>query len=116
KGLEVARHLGDTARARGAAAQVERLDRGSKRELDRMLGSDALRFYRNGQPEKILDTDFYAFVGSTVRTPRNDFIGRLSTTADAIKLAGELGHPDKTVAKELAGTWRVLQERFKNEI
>jgi hypothetical protein len=116
KGTELAKHLEAAVPERDVGAPVERLDRGSKRELDRMLGSEAFRFFRNGQPEKILDTDFYRFVGSTVRTPRNDFLGRVNATADAIRLAGKLGYPAKTVAEELANAWRVLQERFKQEI
>jgi hypothetical protein len=114
KGVAVAMRLADAGR--GGGGRAERLDRGSKRELERMLSSDAFRFHRNGEPEKILDTDFYAFIGSTVRTPRNDFIGRLSTASDAINLAEKLEYPEKTVAQELATAWRDLQERFRREI
>lgn len=116
KGVEVAKRLDGAAPTQNAASPVERLDRASKRELDRMLTSDAFRFFQSRTPEKILDTDFYAFIGSTVRTPRNDFIGRMNTAADAIKLAGKLAHPDKIIAKELASAWHDLQERFKQEI
>ncbi len=115
KGVEAARCF-YTATAERTVAQAERLDRGSKLELDRMLISAAFRFYRDGQPEKILDTDFYAFIGVTVRTTRNEFIGRLRTAGDAIKLGARLAHPDKVTAKKLFAAWRDLQERFTPEI
>jgi hypothetical protein len=81
-----------------------------------MLSCAAFGFFRNGRPEKILDTDFYAFMGATVRTARNDFIGRLTSTGGAIKAANRLDYPDKETAKGLASTWKYLQERFNQEI
>jgi hypothetical protein len=115
KGVEVAKRL-DGGASTAAPVPGERVDRVSKREIDRMIGSAAFGFFRNEQVEKILDTDFYAFIGSTVRAPRNYFIGRVSTTTDAVRLAGKLAYPDKAVAKELAGAWKAMQERFKEEI
>ena len=49
--------------------------------------SYAFGFFANGKREKILDTDFYNFLGCTVRTPPNDFLGRVNTTNDAVAAA-----------------------------
>ena len=81
-----------------------------------MLASAAFKLHSDGQAAKILDTDFYAFLGCTVRTPRNDFLGRLEATEGAVKAAKRLGQPDLGSAESLGDLWSVLREKFKDLI
>lgn len=114
KGLERARRL-----VRAAGDKIEekrdpnRLSRDVEREVERMLESEAAKFYRTGQPDKIIDTDFFAFLNCTVRTKRNDFIGRLNTVEDAVANAAKLKLPNAEAAKELQELWRALKAKFQ---
>jgi hypothetical protein len=118
RGVEVADRL---MRAAGSsslekAQEAERLTRPVEAELDRMLKSEAFRFFAASETERILDTDFYAFLGCTVRTAKNDFIGRLRTASDAVATAKKLGKPNPATAKTLEKLIKFLKERFKREI
>ena len=100
----------------GEERDATRMTRDVEAEVRRMLGSDAFRLFGESRPERILDTDFYAFLGCTVRTPRNDFLGRLATTRSAVEIAKSLGQPDKAAAGSLSKTWEYLQNRFEAQI
>ena len=112
KGVQAASRLlsekVDTGGANG-----DRLTRDVANELDRMLRSPAFELFLNGAPHRILDTDFYAFVGCTVRTPKNDFLGRITATNDAVRAAHRLRQPNPEAAAQLAVLWKHLREHFK---
>jgi hypothetical protein len=85
-------------------------------EVERMLASAAYKLHLDGQDAKILDTDFYAFLGCTVRTARNDFLGRLKSTEEAVQTAKRLGQPDPESTESLVSLWAVLSGKFKGLI
>lgn len=117
KGVETAQRLIANAGASlDEARSPERMTRDVQVEIDRMLSSDAFVFFAQGQRDKILDTDFYNFLGCTVRTPSNDFLGRVNTTADAIATAVHLGKPDRDAVEKLQAAWLFLQQQFKPQI
>jgi len=117
RGVETARRLVEAAgQTLEQARSADRMTRDVRLEVERMLGSAAYKLYLDGQVAKILDTDFYAFVGCTVRTLRNDFLGRLATTEEAVQTAMRLGQPDPESAKALASLWSTLDERFHHLI
>jgi hypothetical protein len=69
-------------------AEVKNKDRLTKleeNEINRILNSAAFRLFQEGQQESILDTDFYEYLGVTVRTPRADCLGRLTNVEHAIE-------------------------------
>jgi hypothetical protein len=94
------------------ARDARRMTRDVQLEVERMIGSAAYRFFVNDQAEKILDTDFFSFLGCTVRTPPNDFVGRMATVDAAVETATALGQPDKGSAAALRKTWHHLRKRF----
>lgn len=69
----------------GTSNKADRLSRDKENELKRICETDAFRFFATGQSEKILDTDFYAYLGATVRTEKHEFLGRLSAVSEAVK-------------------------------
>ncbi len=80
----------------------DRLSRDKERELKRILDSEAFGLFAVGEKEKILDTDFYAYLGATVRTKPHEFMGRLNTVADAVGDAERLqSNPKHVMAAEL---------------
>ena len=54
-------------------------------EIERIRKSDAYQLFSQGKKEDILDTDFFAYLGTTVRTERTSFKARVRTVNDAIK-------------------------------
>jgi len=68
----------------GGTKMQDRLSRDKEAELKRIIETDAFRYFATGQAEKILDTDFYAYLGATVRTEKHEFLGRLNAVAEAV--------------------------------
>jgi len=79
----------------GPRNAVDRLSRDKEAELKRIVETDAFKYFATGQPEKILDTDFYAYLSATVRTERHDFLGRLNTVAEAVTDAARVSQNPK---------------------
>jgi hypothetical protein len=97
-------------------ASGDRMDRVLGNEINKMLNSEAYRFFLNEQPAKILDTDFYTFLGCTVRSHPNDVLGRVNLTDEALKEAKRLAYPDKENAAILNNVWKFLKTQFQKEI
>ena len=95
---------------------ADRLTRAEEGEVERVVKSPALKLFVEGQRDRILDTDFYAVFGCTVRTPKNDFIGRVTATKNAIRQAKKLGKPEPKTAKLMLELLDYLDHRFKTEI
>ena len=117
RGIEVAHKL--TAKAGASLSQAEtaeRLSRPVELELERMLKSAAYQLHIEGRENRILDTDFYAFLGCTVRTQEGDFQGRLYASKKAIETASRLRKPSVQVANSLRTLMSDLERKFEREI
>lgn len=79
----------------GASNVADRLSRDKEAELKRIVETDAFKYFGTGQSEKILDTDFYAYLGATVRTDRHEFLGRLNAVAEAVTDAARISQNPK---------------------
>ncbi len=83
-------------------------------EINRIVASAAFKLFQQGREDAILDTDFYEYLGVTVRTSRANCLGRLSNVEHAIA-AHERKRSDR-----LSPTLRALHEfllsKFKTEI
>jgi len=93
-----------------------RITRDQRAEVERMLSSAAHDLFAKGEGGRTLDTDFYRFIGCTVRTPRNEFLGRMSRTESAVKAAKKLSYPSADAARALHDEWEVMTKRFKSLI
>lgn len=94
-----------------SSSSGNRLGRDTEAQLKRVCETDAFKLFATGQKEKILDTDFYTYLGVTVRTERHDFLGRLQTMEDAVNDAVRISdNPKFQVTKPLH---EFLCERFK---
>jgi hypothetical protein len=111
KGLERARQL--TSSGRKIEKTVgERLSRDKEAEIQRIFQTEAFRLFFANEGDNILDTDFYAYLGVTVRTPRNDFLGRLKTVEEAVK-AASISSKDP-VARKIVELHTFVVGRFSN--
>ena len=85
-----------------ALTKPDRLSRDKESQLRRLWGTEAFRLFVEGQQERILDTDFYTYIGATVRTEKHEFQGQLKTVADAVADAARISDDTKTkTLKEL---------------
>lgn len=115
KGLTYAAQLervlkGDTSQV----IKSDRLSRDKEMQLKRILSTDAFRLFAEGQKERILDTDFYTYLGVTVRTEKHDFQGQLKTVADAVSDAARILEDSK--AKLAADMHQFLIDKFNGII
>jgi hypothetical protein len=92
----------------------DRLDRPSATELQRIMESDAFRLFVEGKKDAILDTDFYSYLQTTVRTPKNEFLGRLRTVDDAVKFANAINEDPRH--KFVQEFHQYMKERFRSII
>lgn len=109
QGLEAARGL-----SHSEASDKNRLTKPEEQEINRIINSAAFRFFRTGKASAILDTDFYEYLGVTVRTGKGDFQGRLSNVQQAVRAHSEKRH-DQT-SETLAYLHEFLIDKFKEEI
>jgi len=109
RGLEVASRLVHSERE-----NKDRLTKLEQSEINRIVNSAAFKLFQEGSKESILDTDFYEYLGVTVRTSRANCLGRLSNVEHAIA-----AHEQKR-ADGLSPGLRALHEfllsKFKAEI
>jgi hypothetical protein len=116
-GVEFVRRLRSQGSRRSNSSEGgERFPRDAGAEIERMLQSAAFKFYVEGRKEKILDTDFYAFLGCTVRTPRNEFLGRLNRTEEAVHEAARLRHPTPEISEQVKSTFSFVKQQFQDII
>lgn len=64
---------------------TERVTRDIEKEVVRITKTSGFGLFVANDLESIVDTDFYDYLGVTVRTSRSDFLGRLNTLADVVK-------------------------------
>lgn len=64
---------------------TQRVTRDIEKEVSRISKTPGFSLFVSGEQDSIVDTDFFDYLGTTVRTARNDFLGRLSTVIDVIE-------------------------------
>lgn len=109
RGLDVARNLvgaPDTAR--------DRLTKPEENEINRILKSQAFQLFQEGQSSRILDTDFYEYLGVSVRTPKGDFLGRVTTVEQAV--AAHRAKRNDKISAVLTRLHEWVVARFNDEI
>jgi len=109
RGLEVAGSL-----IHGDSQAKDRLTKPEEREIARIVASAAFMLFQSGKQDRILDTDFYAFFGVSVRTSPNEFRGRLATVEHAIKAHKAKRNDDES--KTLLQLHDFLASKFRSEI
>lgn len=80
-------------------------------EINRIKNTDAFQLYSTERKDQIVDTDFFAYLGTTVKTERTDFKARIKTVHDVIDNIKQ--NYEYTA---IAGLNNYLFERFKNII
>jgi|ERR1035437_1283105 hypothetical protein len=79
RGLQAASNLVHTA-----STNQDRLTKTEEAEINRILNGAAFKLFQEEKKDSILDTDFYEYLGVTVRTSRANCNGRVATVEHAI--------------------------------
>lgn len=109
RGVEFARDL-----LGAVEAPRDRLTKQEENEIKRISKSPALELFQSGQASKILDTDFYEYLGASVRTPKGDFLGRLSNVEQAVNAHREKINDRFSDALSELHKW--MLDHFREEI
>lgn len=59
-----------------------KLSRDITNEINRIKKTDAFQLFIANRQEEVVDTDFFSYIGTTVRTDRTNFSARLNTLQD----------------------------------
>jgi len=86
-----------------------KLSRDILSEIDRIKNTDAFQLFVTDKRDQIVDTDFFAYLGTTVRTERTDFKARIKTIEDVIETI-----KTKEEYKLIVDLHNYLFERFKD--
>ena len=78
RGVELAMQLA-TKEEQGTGETKDRLSRSAETEVNRIKGLEGFALFVSGNRTDFSDNDFYNYLGATVRTQKNAFIGRLET-------------------------------------
>lgn len=115
KGIEFCKKLlGFVSKAGKASVPIQdKLTAVQQREIERIKDSTAFELYSQSKKEDILDIDFYSYLGVTVRTDKNDFVGRLNTVEDAI---GSLRGKSNQLYLVLTNLHKYLLEKYKSNM
>lgn len=92
KGLVAAERI-ESAVTGKTVSNTERVTRDIENEVTRITKTPGFGLFVNGESDNIVDTDFFEYIGVTVRTPKNDFIGRLNTVTDVVKATKDKKNP-----------------------
>jgi hypothetical protein len=78
RGMEFAKQL---AAGGGRIEEIskDRLSRTAEVELSRVKASEGFELFAKGEKHRLADNDFYDYLGVTVRTQKNAFVGRVNT-------------------------------------
>jgi hypothetical protein len=106
------------AAERGSPASKEprhRLERVAQIEIERVKQLESFKLFLSGRHEDIIDADLFEYLGVSVRSSKNDFIGRLETMKSVMNSVKESGLKDPV----LLGASRFhefMMNRFENDI
>lgn len=108
QGLEVAHQL-----LHSEASDRDRLTKAEEHEINRIVNSAAFRLFQDGLRDSILDTDFYEYLGVTVRTSKGDFLGRLRNVEQAVQ--AHIGKRSDGLSKVLKELHAYLIAKFEED-
>lgn len=114
KGLAFAKDLQKQIKDKKLISLVK-FPRFIEKEVSRIKHLEGFKLFIRGEVQKILDIDFYNYLGVSVRTEKDEFLGRLNTIKDVINQLR------KTVNKislhgEIINYHQFLMKKFKQLI
>lgn len=112
KGLQAAEKLSKMT-SKGGEVHFKP-NRSVSKDVDRILKSEAFLFFEENQTQKILDTDFFQYLGVSVHTSKNEFLNRMQSMKYAINQANSF-YPKK-ISERLKKFHTFMTTNFKEII
>lgn len=98
------------------AHKSDAIPRALSRELHRILSSQAYALFVKGEADAIIDSDFYEYLGASVRTSYNELLGRIASVERVIRQM-KVEMPGGTKAsKALLELHTFLLKKFAREL
>jgi len=96
-------------------AHKHRLERDAQIEIERVKRLEGFKLFQQGKRDEIIDSDLFDYLGVSVRTTKNDFIGRLEAMKAAVSAVANSGlkEPILVAASEFH---EYLMQRFAQDI
>lgn len=94
QGVAEAQKLLAVEKGRPLPPAHHRLERSAQIEVERIKRLEGFKLFLEGKREQIIDSDLFEYLGVSVRTSRNDFIGRLETTKSTVEAAADAAGND----------------------
>jgi len=88
-----------------------KLTRDIMSEIDRIKNTDAFQLFATNKRDQLVDTDFFAYLGTTVRTERIDFRSRIKIIENVIETL-----KTNEEYKKIVDLHNYLFEKFKDTI
>jgi len=66
------------------AMEPDKYTKSMEDEINRIIHTSAFNLFASGKKDEILDIDFHDYLGTTVRTKKFDFLGRLNNVKEAV--------------------------------
>ena len=114
RGIEAAKKF-KQALAGTSVVSEDRFSRAVENELSRIESLEGYRLFLDGKQDKISDSDLYNYLGATVRTDKNSFIGRMETVKDVVKQLKK-NHLIDPIRKKIPEYHQCLFSRYENII
>jgi hypothetical protein len=92
-----------------------RLQRDAQIEVERIKQLEGFKLYLAGKHDEIIDSDLFEYLGVSVRSTKNDFIGRLEAMKSAIAAVSSSGLRDPVLIASCQ-FHEFLMNRFAAEI
>lgn len=99
----------------GLTKSRHRLERDAQIEVERIKQLEGFKLFLAEKHDEIIDSDLFEYLGVSVRSTKNDFIGRLETLKSVIAAVADSGLKDPVLIA--AGQFHdFLMNRFATEI
>lgn len=99
------------AKPRFPKKSLQKLGRDVMGEIERIKKTEVFQLFVTDKKEQIVDTDFFTYLGTTVRAERTDFQARIKTVQDVVEAI-----ETKDEYKPIIDLHNYLFERFKDII
>lgn len=115
KGVEYVKELQKRSKGK-TIKEMNRLSAYAEKELKRISRLNGFTLFVKGEYEKIFDTDFYNYLGLTVRTDKSDFKGRIKTLRDVMGELKKIKSKEDKFFNKVIEFHVFLFDKFKNDI
>jgi len=94
---------------------VAKMPRFIENEISRIKNLEGFKLFIKGETDRILDTDFYNYLGVSARSAKDDFWGRLSTLNDVVNKLQKTDQKE-VLYSQIINYHKFLLDQFKEII